>query len=244
MNIVRVILLLLFFSAHAEADPDKTIRVATYIEPPFANFIDNEFIGENIEIAKLLATSMNYEAVFIHCPFARCMTMIKQGQADMIIAIRKTKAREKFLNYLTPPYYIQHHQLKFYTLADANIAINTYDDLKSLTVGALRGTKYFDQFDFDQQLKKVEVTSIAQLINLLKKQRIDTFLEREESVLAWIEEEEYQRLFKLAEYEYDNAVGVYVAISKKSPRHKDVGYLSTQLAKFVDDGTIHAIIGR
>lgn len=243
MVIVRVFLALVLlniisFYANAWAD----IRIATYLEPPFAYVDEGELVGENIDIAKLLANAAGYSPVFIQCPIARCLSMIKQGQADMIIALRKTKARQEFMSFLNPPYYIQHDPIKFYTLATANININNFEDLELLTVGTLRGTRYFDQFDQDDTLNKVEVSTIGQLINLLKKDRIDTFLEREESVLAWIDKSEYQKLFQLAEYEYDNAVGVYIGISKKSLHHNDINNLSKQLSLLVSQGIIQNIL--
>ena len=231
--------LISFFVSHAHASND--LRIATYIEPPFTNVVNGEFTGKNIDVARYLAEKANYNPVFIECPFARCMAMIKQGQADMVMAIRKTKAREQILTYLTPPFFIQHVPIRFFTLSGSNIKIDNYQDLAHLTIGSLRGITYFDQFDHDGKLNKVEVSTIGQLINLLKKNRIDTFLEREESIHSWIDYKEYQQIFELAEYEYDKSVGVYIGISKKSKIVKEVKSLSSHLESMVENGIIEKI---
>ncbi|MEW6981364.1 substrate-binding periplasmic protein [Colwelliaceae bacterium 6471] len=249
MSSIRVFFSSLFlitqvYANQAYAEENRSLKIATYIEPPFTQIVDNKFTGQNIEIAKLLASSINLEPVFIRCPFARCMSMIEHGDADMIIALRKTAEREKFLTYLTPPYHTQHFPLRFYTLANSNISIERYEDLANLTIGTLRATTYFDRFDHDASLNKVNVTEFEQLINMLKKQRIDTFLEREESVLALMTKEEYDTTFKLAKFQYDNAVDVYAAMSKNSPKLKYLEQLSDNLEQFIQDGTIKALLKR
>jgi polar amino acid transport system substrate-binding protein len=239
---ILFLLFTLVFTPAGLAQAVSELRVAMFLEPPFVDLEQDELVGENIEICKLLAKSINLTPVFLRCPFARCMTMMENGQADMIIGLRKTAEREKFLIFLTPPYRIQHYPLRFYTRADSNIFINKYEDLLPLSIGVMRGATYYDQFDTDVRLKKIELTSRKQLVNMLLKSRIDTFLEREESILPLVPFAQYQSDFKLADYVYDHAVESYIAISKQSQIKTFGEQLSQQLHKFMHDGSIETIM--
>ena len=235
-------LLVLFccFSSLAIADKSE-LKIATFIEPPFVDLVGNKLVGENIEIAKLLAMSVGLQPIFIRCPFARCLTMVKRGQADMIFGLRKFPEREKELIFLDPPSMIQHYPLRFFVLSSNKIIIDSFDDLKKLSIGTLRGGSYFELFDKSNSFTKVELTSREQLVHMLLKDRIDAFIEREESILPLLPLEEYQQKFTLANYQYDKVVNSYIAISKNSNIKIYEERLSQQLQNLVTSGTIKAI---
>lgn len=235
-------LLIAIFSADAKNLIE--LRIATYIEEPFSYIKNNELIGENIEIAKVLAKSLNFEPIFIQCPFARCLAMVKNGHADMIFGLRKFPEREINLTFISPPYTIQHYPLRFYTLKSANKTIKRFSDLENLTVGMLRGATYFEQFDTNTQIKKVELTSREQLVNMLLRNRIDTFLDREESIRPLLSPSEYNQKLSLAKFEYDKAVETYIAISKLSRINNYANDFKQQLTQLITDGTIGKIIAK
>jgi polar amino acid transport system substrate-binding protein len=167
--------------------------------------------------------------------------MLEQGQADLMIGLQKTPEREKFLTFLTPPSSIQHFPLRFFKRANSKITINRYEDLAPLTIGVLRGAAYFDQFDHDSQLNKVEVTSRKQLVNMLLQKRIDTFIDREESIMPLLPLTSYQQKLTLAQFAYDHEVASYIAIAKKSHLLSYQQALADKLALFLKDGTIETI---
>ena len=69
---------------------------------------------------------------------------------------------------------------------------------KDLRIGLLRGAAYFDQLDNDATLIKVKVSTIEQLIGMLLKGRIDTFLGREESINPIIERIRFKHKLKVS----------------------------------------------
>ena len=77
---------------------------------------------------------------------------------------------------------------------------------------------------------------------MLLKGRIDTFLEREESILPLLPYTQYKKEFVLAEYVYDHAVESYIAVSKNTPANEFSEQLSKKLAQFIQDGTIETIM--
>ncbi|WP_206512342.1 transporter substrate-binding domain-containing protein [Colwellia sp. Arc7-635] len=242
--IVAYFIALFFITLKAQAKPTKTIIVAMYIEPPFSEIVDGKFIGENIDITNALAAKLGYKTKFVYCPLARCLSFVQSGQADMIIAVRKTAIREKFLHYLEPPIKIQKLPLKFYTLTDNDITLNHYNDLLSLKVGVLRGASYFDQFDHDTQITKVALNNHQQLIDMLLKGRIDTFLEREESILPLVDQKIYSTDINLAKFSYDKGVGSYIAVAKKSSLINEIVDLSKALQHLSHSGELALLLQR
>jgi len=219
----------------------KKLTIATFIEPPFAYLVDNKFVGEHVDIVKKLIEPLGFTPVFLRCPFARCLNLIKQGKADMIFGLKKLPKREEYLIFIEPPYMEQHYPLHFFTLASRNIAIDGPEDLKKLTVGILRGASYFTLFDNDNTLSKVELTTRKQLVDMLIRGRIDTFIEREDSILPLLPLAEYTEKFSIANYQFDEATNAYIAISKHSEIKFHAERLSKQLHKLVTNGTIKTI---
>lgn len=234
----------MFAAFQCSAQTAKTIIVATHIEPPFSDIIDGEFSGENIDIANAFAEKTGKKIRFVYCPVARCFSLMQAGQADMIVAVRKTKIREKFLHYLTPAIKIQHRPLRFYILANNKITVDKYEDLKPLKIGVLRGASYFDKLDHDTNITKIPLTNHQQLVDMLLKGRIDTFLEREESITPLVEQNTYSTRIKLAEFSYDKGVGSYIAISKKSYFASETENFSNALNTLHNNGVIQKIINK
>lgn len=230
------------FSPIIIANEKPTINIAMHIEPPFSDIVDGEFVGENIEIGKALAAKAGKKAHFVYCPIARCFSLMQAGQADMIIAVRKTALREKFITYLTPPIKIQHLPLRFYIRTSNDIVLDSYEDLQPLRIGVLRGASYFDKFDHDTKISKIPLTTHQQLIDMLLKGRIDTFLEREESITPLVDKNVYLAGIKLAKFSYDKGVGSYIAISKRSPLATEITNLSHSLQALFDNGEMQRII--
>lgn len=227
------------FSAFAENK--ASLIVATYIEPPYSYYVDDELTGIHVKIITLLTEKLNKQVQFVQCPFARCLSFLENGQADVIIGIRKTTERLQYLTYLDQPISTQTFPLQFYIRQDSDLNIANYSDLAKLRIGTLRAATYFDRFDRDQSLNKVEVVNYNQLIQMLLKDRIDTFLEREESVKPWIDHVDYKQKIKLADYLYNKSVDGYIAFSKKSTFINEIEQFSLMQNQLIKNGDIQAI---
>ena len=231
------LLFILLFIRTTQA-AEQEIKIAVFLEPPFVNYVNNHWLGENIEMAKLLANKLNLTPTFMRCPFARCLAMVKIGQADMVMGLKKSSQRAKYLTFIEPPYLLQHKPLRFFTLASKQLRIDKIEDLEGLLVGILRGGAYYKQFDEHNSIKKVPVTSREQLVKMLLKGHIDTFLEREETILPLLSHQEYQQKIALADYQYDELVASYIAISKKSQIKHFATLLSKQLTLAIESGEL------
>lgn len=214
------------------------IKVAVVIEPPYIDYKKGKYEGIHVDVLHKLATELNRDLVFVQCPFARCLSLLKSGGADLFIGLIKTEARQEFLSYIPKPFSIQYDPLQFFIRRDGGLQINNYEDLKTLNIGVLRGVSYFKQFDNDDSLNKVELVSYSQMLQMLLKGRIDTFIEREESIVPWIDPKAYRNEIDLANYEYNKGVNSYIAISKKSPWALRIPDLLSAQEKLISEGKI------
>jgi len=238
----RVFVFFITFNSLALAEQKDTIKMAISLEPPMVDFIDGEYVGRHVDVMRLFAEKLNKKLQFLRCPVARCFAMIESGQADMIFAIRKTQAREKYIAYLERPFEVQHFPLRFYLPYNSKLQIKHSADLNDLSIGVLRGYTYFDDFDDNRHLNKIAVTTHTQLIKMLLNKRLDTFIEREESIIPLVDSETYKTKLKLAEYKYDESVNSYIGISKKSSLYQDLGPISKKLTDLLDNGAIDSIM--
>jgi ABC-type amino acid transport substrate-binding protein len=234
-------IVIISFYCKTSFSAENKLIVAVFLEPPYLTLVNDQLIGEHVDIVNLLASAIKFKPIFIECPPVRCLAMVKQGKADMMIGLSKSLAREKDMIFLKPAYHIQKQPLHFYTSKDKNIRINSYTDLKKLMIGTLRGAMYFSYFDNDNTLKKVQVTSRKQLVSMLLKGRIDTFLEREETVIPLLTASQYQHKINVEKYQYNKPINSYIVISKQSKVKSYAEQLAHALAKAMADGTIDKI---
>ncbi|WP_016953970.1 substrate-binding periplasmic protein [Catenovulum agarivorans] len=229
---------------HSQSQLSKIV-VATHIEPPLVyQLVDGSFHGSNVEVAKLLAESLNLEVEFVYCPFARCLYQTQTGQADMMVGINYTEQRAQFFSYLAQPYSSLITPVKFYLNKNRPAEINKYEDLVDKKIGVLRGAVYFQPFDNDPRLAKVPVVDHEQLIALLRAGRIDTFLARDLSIRQRINQVEYSELLDVAEFSFTKRQDLFIAISKKSPLSFFQQSLSSTLLQLKQQGNIEKIMAK
>ncbi len=231
-------LLYFYFCAATQAEHHNSIIIATHIDPPSIYLKDGQFAGHNVDVANMLVNAINKKAAFVYCPFARCLTMLKDGQADMMIALNKTEERQNYISYLEQPFHSLITPVKFYSSKHKNINVEKYEDLQGLNIGVLRGASYFKRFDNDESLKKVYITTHRQLIDLLVKGRIDTFLGREISIKHQVSPQIYTEELKEMSYVYSKENDFYIGISQKSKFNEQVNYLSKVLDELLASGAI------
>ena len=223
-------------------EEQQSIRIAIHTEPPYAESVNGQYVGAHIDILNLITNKLNKRIIYIPCPVARCLILLEEGKADMIIGLRKTSKREQYLAYLPQPYNIQKFPLRFYLRTDSRLRIHDYEDLKNLNVGIIRGATYFEVFDNDISFKKTSVNNYGQLIKMLLKKRIDTFLEREESVKPWVDRVIYRNNLKFAKYQYNKSVKSYIALSRKSPILFECSDIAKIQAELLASGAIERIM--
>lgn len=199
-----------------------SLRLGIIIEPPYVEIVDGEYVGLHIKLARYFSSKLNTDLDFVQCPVARCLNLMEHGKIDMLIGMIKTEKRQQYMTYLPKPHRVQTVPIQFFVNRNSDVVINTYEDLQGLNIGVVRGIYYFDKFDYDTKLNKIKLKNFQQMINMLLKGRINTFIEREESIIPWIDKDLYRSNIRLAKYQYSKAVDSYVTISKNSPYNQQI----------------------
>lgn len=195
----------------------ENLQVCVDPYPPF-KMVDSSGVvvgGIDIELTNALAKSVMLQPIYTSLPWARCLSNLKYGKADLISGIVRNNEREKYLFYIEPPYKTKSVKIFYVNKADEK-QFQTYEDLSDLTIGVLRNAKHFDQFDNDDDIKKYQLSDLITGFKMLKLKRIDALVTTEEVGDYLIKSNGFNNDFRKTEYRYSQEVAVYFALSKKS----------------------------
>lgn len=207
----------------------KTYTLALEVAPPFSSFsIDNKPQGLAIEMLTKLVNKSGNKLNPVVCPFARCLKLVEQGQADFIFGVLKTPKRSQYLEYIQPAFSTFPTEIGFYQLKNSSKKIESFDNILNLTVGVQRGALHYEAFDNNKKINKVSVVSIANLIEMLTKGRIDTFAMLRQSAEQYLKKHDNSGLIKLSDYVVNQHQKGYIAMSKRSRYIKDLPTLNQQ----------------
>lgn len=221
----------------------KETLVVAYSElPPWKVINNGKIEGAYAEIARELAQRLNMHIVFKECSLMRCLQIIKDGQADIIIGIQIVAERLDYIQPLKPA--IKRSPAKvFYLKKDTKYIINDYEDLKGIkSIGTQRGSKYFSKFDNDLTLNKHEVTHDAQIFSMLLRGRVDAIIINEEQGEYMLSKLEIRDEIKKANYSYNDENPRYIGMSKKSAHNKNINLFEIAIKNISDSDKLEQIM--
>ncbi len=146
-------------TAHARPRPPELVVENGAVSGPLKDVLD--------EAAGKIGITLAWENV----PFARSVQDMQSGRDVIVPRVRRTPDREPYVLFLGP-IAIQKRNVLFLA-PKGKTTVGKYEDLAGLTVGIKRGTAYFDRFDADKSLKKVEASDDGNLVNMLLAGRFD-----------------------------------------------------------------------
>jgi polar amino acid transport system substrate-binding protein len=198
--------------------------------------------GIDVEIVQEIARRMDMRVEYLKCTWARCLELMKTGEADLLSSAYKKPDREAYLLYFSQPF-LERLPIAFYFLKGKNYSVSAYEDIYQFgSIGVLNGASYFERFDQDTRAKKFEVTSQDQLFPMLLAGRL-------EAIAGYVPTENfriavggYRDQIERSAFEYQEQALVYMALSKKSPlaaRFDQFDQINQQL---LDEGFIARII--
>lgn len=229
-------------SASAKGD---VIQYAVFPAPPYmigAGDENSEMSGIDVEIVQEIARRMNLKVEYIKCTWARCLELMKTGEADLLSSAYKKPDREKYMFYLGQPF-LDQLPIAFYFLKGKNYSVTIYDDIYQFdNIGVLNGGSYFERFDQDTRARKFEVTSQDQLFPMLLAGRLD-------AVAGYVPTENYRIAvggyhdqIERSVYEYQEQAFVYMTISKESPLAAHFDQINQINQQLLDEGFIARIV--
>ncbi|MCE1253214.1 MAG: transporter substrate-binding domain-containing protein [Anaerolineae bacterium] len=225
---------------------ESLLRYAVFPAPPYmigANDPQAGMSGIDVEIVQEIARRLQLNLVYVSCTWERCLELMKNGKVDLLSSAYKKADREEYMAFLDQPY-LDRLPIAFYYLKDNNYQIKSYEDLyRFKRVGVLQGASYFDRFDTDEHINKVEVSSQDQLFPMLLAGRLDIIAGYTPTENYHIYTEGYSDKIKRSFFVYHDDSSIFMAISKKSlfmtGRLDDFNRINNDLLK---EGFIKGII--
>lgn len=229
-------------------DPaNRPIQYAVFPAPPYMIGAGDEnaaMSGIDVEIVQEIARRMHLKVEYIKCTWARCLELMKTGQADFLSSAYKKPDREAYLLYLNQPF-LDRLPIAFYFLKEKKYTVTTYTDIYQFnTIGVLNGASYFERFDQDTRVKKYEVPSQDQLFPMLLAGRLDAIAGYLPTENYRIAVGGYQDRIERSAYEYQDPALVYMAVSKKSPLAARIDQINQINQQLLDEGLIAEIVNR
>lgn len=194
------------------ATGSEKLRVAMVNWPP-AKIIENgRFGGTDVLMLDEIADQIGIVLEYVECPWRRCLVMIEAGEVDFISSITKSPERERYLQFIEPPYR-NGYDIYFYT---RGTDLRKYADLQGLSIGHIRGSAYFDRFDDDHSLAKFAVTREDQLIEMLSRGRLDVIVGIGRNLDYLIQRRKLSTVIRRTSLVVPTVAPTYIAISRKS----------------------------
>ena len=212
--------------------------------PPWKTVDGKRLGGAYTEIVRELARRTGTELEIFQCPIKRCLKMIQDGEADVIIGIQASPERDAFIHFLRTPYRKFSSDKVFYVPKGKAATIRSYNDLKHLRIGVKNGTQYFDRFDDDIQLIKDGAKDAEANFKKLLRGRVDAVVMAEDQGESFLYNLQLQGQLDKAEYREADRTPRAVGFSKKSPYMAQLPQFEAAMAAMVKDGTVKALFKR
>jgi polar amino acid transport system substrate-binding protein len=132
------------------------------------------------EIAKTAFKRVGIECEVQFFPWNRAYNTAKDGLYDGVLGGFYAKEREDYFAYSKP---IGESRLVFVSRKNAGITWKNLEDLRTRSIGTVRGYHYTDEFDATPWLEKIPAASTEPNLKLLVNQRLDLVLDAREVIL-------------------------------------------------------------
>lgn len=201
--------------------------------------------GAYTEIVRELARRSKLELEIRPCPLKRCLFMLEHGDADILIGLRQSPERLRFLHFLSTPYREHGADRVFYVQAGRTTIIRDYTDLAPLRIGVKLAAEYFERFDHDDSLHKEAVKDMETNFRKLALGRIDAILIPEDQGEALIADLHLEGQLEKARYRVsDIGQARSIAVSRKAVPAARLKLLETAMRDMAKDGMLVEIYKR
>jgi polar amino acid transport system substrate-binding protein len=142
--------------------------------PPISWVSNHTVIGVGPYLVKKVMAHFDVNISFHQeANWERCLRELEKGNIDIAVALYKTKYRERYYEFFSPPI-VKEDIMLFYNTQFPQ-QFDSFDDLKNKTMGILFGDSYGDQVDewINQNAKVEYVSTGIQNFGKLVRGRID-----------------------------------------------------------------------
>ncbi len=147
-QILSFFLLVLFASSNAQACADGKVVVSGDQNYPPLTWTNNgdHLIGSSVALATKIFSELGIKVVPDEGgPWKRVLLRAKQGKVDLLLGVRKSAARLKYLDYIDPP--ITAAVQSVFVRDKKQFTFDSWDDLTGKTGNVTLGTSFGEEFD-------------------------------------------------------------------------------------------------
>lgn len=197
-------------------DHDRgVLRVTFSVWEPFAiEGAERQQHGVDRRIMNEVAKRLDLELQAQACPWRRCLKMLETGDIDIMTSIAYTAERATYARFIQPAY--SRVTPVFYYNRTKPVTISGYSDLYGLTLGAVVDSRYFEPFDSDGRLEKVEANSEILLLRMLAAGRVDAIVGSDANADYQIRRAGLGNIIVKAPYRTSNRNDIHLAVSRRS----------------------------
>lgn len=177
--------------------------------PPELSFDGSKCVGILPDLVTDIVTELGHKIFWIKAPWIRSIKDSKNGNVDLLIRHSMTLERKLFLEAIPYAYYIRN--LSFYKSPTFKLDIKSYEDLKKVNVGAIRGNFYSPTFLTLDSKELTLVGTTEQLLGMLELGRIDVAVTSASHNI-----ELFESRFEKASFVDTFVNPMYISIPKKS----------------------------
>lgn len=220
----------------------KVLKADFRHRPPEMLFDErnNQMLSPLKDILEEAAAKIGYSILWTHRPFARSYEELRTGDVDIVPRTVRNQEREEFIAFLGP-IAEQNRNILFLVKPGEESKILSYEDLYNLTIGTKRGTAYFDRFNQDIMLQKIESVDDKNMAQMFINGRFDTMVILDRSAIEIALEQLGYSKYSYAHYYYPNEIGNYFGMSRKSPHFHIFDDLNQALLEMRASGRIKEI---
>lgn len=173
---MKFVLLMLcaFFSAAVPAGAAEPFIIVADSWPPYVYEESGVITGFDYEVSRAVLSKLGFSVELRLIPWARCLWMVSNGEADAILDASVTPERRQTM--LFPDEKISDSSSVLFYLKGRTYRYSGLGDLKGLRIGTIRGYMYSREIDEADWFVKEPVADIEQNIRKLLGGRIDLFI--------------------------------------------------------------------
>jgi len=166
--------------------------------------------------------------------------MLRDGQVDMITGVAYSSERAVYMAYVPTSYAAV--QPVFYSRKGRGSLVKTYEDLRGKSIGQSIRSLYFEPYNSDTSLNKVDLSTEPQIIKMLALGRLDLAIGTDPNIAWDIAQLGLRDSLEHTAYTPSAKTELFIAFSRKSKALGLIDAMNAAIVRMKKDGTIDAII--
>ena len=215
------------------------------VADPWAPFTDASLLNNGLA-TDLVSTALEragYASEYHQVPWARAMHGLGEGHYDVLINAWYNEERTR-LGQFSAEYLV--NRVRFLKRSRSSVEYRDLSQLYSRPIAVVRGYAYSPEFDNDDQLEKVPVSSFTMAVRMLAAGRVDLAVE-DEFVARYYLTLEPKSIREIVAFlpKSLSENSLHILVSLKNPLHEQiVADFDREIAAMKADGSYQAIFKR